>query len=222
MGRAAQNSWQRCSPDEAHADGRGVRIFGTISAKVRRTLAGTPEQWVTPSGGKRVHLWERILEQRSTLLVAERYDTVSGRLTAVYSEEPTFGFGWRPVATTSREMSKGAICLWLNSTAGRLLLINRRAKKLTYPSWSTAHWKEIRIPNGKGSSIRQLAAAFETVAGRELKTLQSANADETRKVIDDAAAEALGLDREDVADWRRLAAEPTITNRRADGGVAIR
>ena len=215
MGRAAQNSWRRCSPEEAQADGRAVRIFDSISAKLRRALAGDPEQWVVPGGGKRVHLWQRILNQGSTLLVAERFNTVSGRLTAIYSEEPSFGFGWRPVATTNREMSK-AICLWLNSTPGRLLLLNRRAKTLTYPQWSTAHWKEIPIPKGNLPRIRQLADAFETVAKRELETLQFAAKDKTRILIDEAVALALDLNPSIVADWRkRLAAEPTITNSRA-------
>ena len=127
MRRVAQDSWKRCSEDEALSDDRAVRIFDTISAKLRRTLAGDPEQWVMPGGGRRVHLWQKILNQRSTLLVAERYDTVSGRLTAIYGDEPTFGFGWRPVATANREVSM-AICLWLNSTPGRLLLLNRRVK----------------------------------------------------------------------------------------------
>ena len=215
MGRAAQNSYRRCAADEARADDRATRIFDTISAKARRAMAGEADQWVVPGGGKRVHLWQRIREHGSTLLVAERYDTVSGRLTAVYSEEPTFGFGWRPVATINREMSK-SICLWLNSTPGRLLLLNRRAKKLTYPSWSTAHWKEIPIPKGNLPGIRHLVETFETVAKRELTTLQLSNSDETRKLIDGAAALAVGLDPSAVADWRgQLAAEPTITNVRA-------
>ena len=215
MRRAAQNSWKRCGEDEARSDDRSVRIFDTISAKVRRTLAGDPEQWVVPGGGKRVHLWQKILEQGSTLLVAERYNTVSGRLTAIYCDEPTFGFGWRPVATANREVSK-AICLWLNSTPGRLLLLNRRAKTLTYPQWSTAHWKEIPVPKYKPSAYAHLAEAFETVARRDLKTLQFANTDETRIHIDEAVASALGFDPEMLADWRcRLALEPTIANARA-------
>ena len=215
MGRAAQNSWRRCGSDEAEADDRAVRIFDTISAKVRGTLAGDPEQWVIPGGGKRVHLWQKILGQGSTLLVAERYNTVSGRLTALYSEAPTFGFGWRPVATSSREVSK-AICLWLNSTPGRMLLLNRRAKMLTYPQWSTAHWKEVSVPKNEPPAYTHLAEAFDTIARRDLKTLQFANSDDTRIRIDEAVASALGFDPEVLAHWRRrLAAEPTITNRRA-------
>ena len=214
MGRAAQNSWRRCSADEARSDEKAVRIFDSISAELRRTLAGEPEQWVVPGGGKRVHLWQKIRDQGSTLLVAERYDTVGGRLTAIYVEEPTFGFGWRPVATSSRDVSK-AICLWLNSTPGRLLLLNRRAKKLTYPQWSTAHWKELPVPKSGVANIRHLAAVFETICERELKPLRFANADDTRLLIDEAVALALDFDPELLADWRsRLAAEPTITNAR--------
>ena len=85
MGRAAQNSWKRCTEDEAKADPRSARIFDTISAKVRRTMAAEPERWVTPGGGKRVHLWEKIKKQGANLLLSEKYDTISGRLTAIYS-----------------------------------------------------------------------------------------------------------------------------------------
>ena len=70
---------------------KGRCASSTRFLQVRRTLAGEPEQWVVPGGGKRVHLWKTILGQGSTLLVAERYDTVCGRLTAIYSEDPTSG-----------------------------------------------------------------------------------------------------------------------------------
>ena len=111
-------------------------------------------------------------------------------------------------------MSK-AICLWLNSTPGRLLLLNRRAKKLTYPQWSTAHWKEIPIPKGGLPRTRQLTEVFEAIANRELKPLQFAATDKTRILIDEVAALALDVSPDVMADWRsRLAAEPTITNAR--------
>ena len=88
-------------------------------------------------------------------------------------------------------MSKG-IALWLNSTPGRLLLLNRRAKKLTYPSWSTNHWKEIRIPRPNNPAWISLKAAFDQVSETELLPMKHADNCEARRVIDEAVAIALG------------------------------
>ena len=214
-GQAAQDSWRRCSEEEAAGDERAIRIFDTASAKVRRTLAGEPEQWVKP-GGRRDHLWENVRKQGRRLLVTNRYNTISGRLTALHCETPTFGFAWMPVTTSSPDRSK-ALCAWLNSTPARLLLLNRRAKMLTYPKWSVTHWHEIPVPKPGAPSTDTLARAFEDVATHALETLQHADTDEARKVIDEAAARTLGVSNRTVADWRkRLAAEPTVTNERAD------
>ena len=66
------------------------------------------------------------------------------------------------------------------------------------PRWSTAHWKEIPVAKCEPPAYTHLAEAFETVARRDLKTLQFANSDETRIHIDEAVASA-----------------PTIANTRA-------
>ena len=116
----AQHSWKRRTEDEAKEDPRRFRIFGSVSAKLRRTMRGEPEQWVVP-GGAREHLWAKVRDEGSHLLVAEKFDTIGGRLTAIYSEDATFGFGWRPVETGGKEESK-ALCLWLNSTPARIQL----------------------------------------------------------------------------------------------------
>ena len=45
--------------------------------------------------------------------------------------------------------------------------------------------------------------------------------EDPRKIIDEATALALDMHPDEVADWRRrLAAEPTVSNRRAEPGVA--
>ncbi len=91
-GQAAQDSWKRTAHDE---DSRGMLIFDSVSAKIRRTMTDRPEQYVVP-GGRRAHLHERVLAGKGNLMLATRYDTVSGRLTALWSEQATFGFGWIP------------------------------------------------------------------------------------------------------------------------------
>ena len=177
-------------------------------------MEGTPDQWVKP-GGARIHLWEKVKREGSNLLVCERFDTISGRLTAVYSEQKCFGFGWRPVATSGEEESK-ALCLWLNSTPARLQLLNRRAKKLTYPQWSTQHWASIQVPKEERRTLRLLADAWEKLKDEELLEMRYAETDPVRIAIDAAAARACGLNAEDIANWRKkLSHEPTVTNKRA-------
>ena len=208
MGRAAQNSWKRCDEDEARENEHAVRIYDTISAKVRRRMEDDPEQWVIPGGGKRPHLWAKILKQGSDLLVAERFDTIGGRLTAICGPQKTFGFGWRPVSTADRRESQ-AICAWWNSTPGRILLLNRRAKKLTYPNWSTEHLQEMPIPRLNDKNIEVLTRAWNEHKSTELKELGEADSDHARIALDDAAAAACGIAVATVAEWRtKLSREP--------------
>ena len=55
-------------------------------------MLGAPEQPVVP-GGRRIHLHERVLQSKGNLMLATRFDTVGGLLTALWTEVPIFGFG---------------------------------------------------------------------------------------------------------------------------------
>lgn len=148
-------------------------------------------------------------------MLATRYNTVSGRLTALWSKTPTFGFGWIPARGTDSAFEQ-AICAWLNSTPGRLLLLNRRAKTLTYPKWSVAHLTSLPVPRPASKGCAELTDAWNRYRHEPMLPLRSAENCVARHAIDEAAALALGLDSGVVAHWRRrLAAEPTITNARA-------
>ncbi len=211
-GQAAQDSWRRDAGSGERAD--RVWIFDTVSARVRLTMLDAPEQPVVP-GGRRAHLFKRVLSGRGHLMLATRYNTVSGRLTALWSENPTFGFGWIP-ATGESEPYEQAVCAWWNSTAGRLLLLNRRAKTLTYPKWSKQHLHSLPVPKTGSTGCEELAKAWQRAKQTPLLPLQEAEKCVARRIIDAAAAVALGVTEEEIGDWRRrLAAEPTITNERA-------
>ena len=98
------------------------------------------------------------------------------------------------------------------------MLLNRRAQMLTYPTWQLAHLREIRIPKPGNPAWDALTEAFDQACDIELLTMKHAEKCEARRIIDEAAALALGVAPDVLADWRRrLAAEPTITNRRAAG-----
>ena len=97
----------------------------------------------------------------------------------------------------------------------RTLLLNRRAKTLTYPTWQLHHLREVRVPNPDNPAWNALADAWEQIRDVELLPMRDAEECEARRVIDEAAAVALGVSAETVAGWRAtLAAEPTVTNRR--------
>ena len=119
---------------------------------------------------------------------------------------------WVPIAVPEEKRQK-ALAAWWNSTPARLMLLNRRARKLTYPMWQFAHLREIRIPKPNNPAWSSLRSAFKQVSHRELLPMKQAEECKARKVIDDDAVEALGIAPDVLADWRRrLAMEPTITN----------
>ena len=188
--------------------------FHSVAGSLRRTMLGKPDVWYRPKTAKR-NLADRYRTQRSQLLVPMRVDTISGRLTALWTAQASFGW-WVPIRVSNESTAK-ALAAWLNSTPVRLMLLNRRAQKLTYPTWQLAHLREIRIPKPDNPAWVRLKAAFDQTCRIELLPMRQSEECEARKVIDDAAALALDIDRETIAGWRRqLAAEPTITNYRVD------
>ncbi len=212
-GQAAQDSWVRVEHDPLRED--QVMVFDSVSAKTRRTMAADPEQAVEP-GGRRAHLWEEVLKTSGNLMLATRFDTQSGRLTALWSERATFGFGWIPAKGADHGHER-AICAWWNSTPGRLLLLNRRAKKLTYPKWSKGHLESIPCPKPGSQAIQSLADAWRKACDRPMLPMSSGEDCEARRIIDNAAALALGVKPDEIRDWRcGLAKEPTVRNDYAD------
>ena len=209
--QAAQDSWTRATDGEHSSD---VLVFDSVSVKIRHSMLDVPEQPVVP-GGRRAHLHGRVRETSGNLMLAARYDTVAGVLTALWTEVPTFGFGWLPARGPDR-LYEHALCAWWNSTPGRLLLLNRRGKKLTYPKWSVEHIASLPCPKPGSSGSTMLAKAWQETCRTPLLPLRDATRCTVRRAIDRAAALALDVKPEILADWRRrLAAEPTITNTRA-------
>lgn len=206
-GQGIRGAYVRCSEETQD----GVKLFWSISAQLRRTMQGEPEEWRRPKYGKAA-LAAKYWRERSSVLVAERYDTVSGRLTALWTAEPSVGSGWIPVSVRSDRHAK-ALATWWNSTPARLMLLNQRTRKLTYPKWSLAQLRGIRIPKPENPAWSSLAAAWQEVRDIELLPMGKAETCRARRIIDQAAARALGVEVDRVAEWRRrLANEPTISN----------
>ncbi len=190
--------------------------FHSVAGRLRRTILGEPDVWYRPKAAKR-GLADRYRSLRSQLLVPMRLDTITGRLTGLWTPHPSFGW-WVPIAVHDKSIAK-ALAAWWNSTPVRLMLLNRRGRKMTYPVWQLAHLREIRIPRTDNPAWAALKSAFDQTCKTALLPMKQAEACAARKKIDDAAALAIDVSPHVLADWRRrLAAEPTITNTRAGSG----
>ena len=186
-----------------------VKIFHSVSSDLRKTVYGEPESWHKPKQGKS-RLAARYWRQQSRLLVAQRFDTISGRLSALFSDESSVGSGWVPVSVKDEHIAK-ALAVWWNSTPSRMMLLNRRSKKLTYPQWSLEHLREIRIPKPDNPGWSALYAAYGEIYDKELLPMGQAVEDPVRAIIDEAAAQSLEMDPKVLAGWReRLSREPTV------------
>ena len=212
-GQSVQDAYQIGDKDMPGA----IPGFHSVSEALRRTMRGEHDVWYVPRRGRRRKMEQLIGENealRNHLLVPMRLDTISGRLTGVWTAQPSFGW-WVPIAVPDEDRQK-ALAAWWNSTPVRLMLLNRRAQKLTYPTWQLAHLREIRIPRANSPAWASLRAAFDQVCDRELLPMRQAVECGARRVIDEAAASVLEIETRVLADWRsRLAAEPTIRNVRA-------
>ncbi len=209
-GRRIRDAYRKCEAGDEGA----VRLFWSISSELRRSMCGEPEDWRCPKYGKE-GLADRYWQKRSHMLVAQRFDTVSGRLTGLWTQSRSVGSGWNPVSVDGMDQAK-ALTIWWNATPARLMLLNQRAKKLTYASWSLAQLRQIRIPKPENRAWKKLASAWDQVRDLELLPMRLAEHCEARRIIDAAAAVALGIGEDEIAGWRtRLAAEPTIANVRA-------
>ena len=208
-GRGIQGAYDRVDNDRPGA----VPGFHSVSSKLQRTLQGEPDVMYAPKAGK-AGLAAKYAAQRSRMLVAMKMDTISGRLSGLWTETPSFGW-WVPVAVEDDDTGK-ALAAWWNSTPARLMLLNRRARKLTYPMWQVAHLREIRIPKPDNPAWPYLLDAFEQMKNVELLPMGRAEECPARQVIDRAAAKALDVAEDVIADWRRhLAREPTMNNKYA-------
>ena len=196
------DAYKACEEGAAGA----VKTFWSTSAELRRTIHGEPESRRVAADDAAKKLWER----RSSLLVAAKFDTISGRLTALYSDEPSIGSGWIPVGVKDIHTAK-ALAVWWNSTPVRMMLFNRRSKKLTYPQWSLTHLREIRIPKPDNPGWSALYEAYGEICDMELLPMGQAVEDPARAIIDGAAAKVLNMNPEVLAGWReRLSREPTM------------
>ena len=201
----------------AHGDRHARRALWKNDTELTQSLRGQSDTYIVVKPGEERKA-DRYWSQRGRLLLSNRLSTPSMLLTAVCCDEPLLGSGWLPARPrehikSPREWEK-AMCVWLNSTPGVLAtLISATPKKLVYPQMSLKGQRSIPVPDFTESQAARLAGVFDEQRDAVQERLTSV--DGPRRILDEAAAEALGMDAEEVAVARReLASEPAITARR--------
>ena len=199
----------------------GRRALWYHKTGVTQSMAAETDVYIEPKAAKR-ELADRYWEQRSHLLLPHRLRLNVARVAAVMLPERAVGSIWTPCRPHNPGHAK-ALCLYLNSTPGLLALLGQRDNRVpSYPSFSLDTLRSLPVPDFGAlgpSALELLDARYDGLQREILQPLPLLAADPVRRQIDEAIAEALGLDGEWIATIRQeLAREPSVTDRGSDAG----
>ena len=137
------------------------------------------------------------------LLIADGHRNATARLTAVASDTKYVGVSWMPVTGYSPEESK-AIAVFLNSTPGRLQLMRNAGRTIEFPMYRPAGYANIRIPDIKDERIRGiLSECWKRTKDMTVPQFRDGEC-EVRRLWDEAVAEAMGWDADELEPLRLL------------------
>ena len=160
------------------------------------------ESYIRLNGGSYPEA-DRILEKAGYLLMTAGQRSGTSRLTATADNEKFVGNGWMPVTGVSPEEAKG-LAIFLNSTVGRLQLMRNPGRTIEFPIYSAAEAGNLRIPDIKDARIRDiLADCWERTKDMEVPQFRDGEC-EVRSLWDEAVAEAMNWDPEELAHLRNL------------------
>ena len=196
-------------------------------AEVIQSMAAKTDVEIVAKPGKERQaktLWKR----RGTLMLPTRVRLNTMRMLSVLLDAPALGSAWVPCRPKAggieSEALEKALCVYLNSSIGVLALLGDRSNKVpSYPQFSMDDLHKLIVPNfaAVDGAVARLAKAYDAHAKDALLPLPSMDDCPTRRALDDAVVEALGVDAETVSAIRRsLAAEPSITGKRYTGRPA--
>ena len=207
-GRELTNSHEH----EVTGTRESIPILSTSGKDGQDKIESTPDEYWAPkvqqtqrafrNQGERTET-EKILAKAGFMLVTFRQDNSSARLTAVAGDERYVGNGWMPVTGLSVAESK-ATAVFSNSTVGRIQLMRNAGMKLAYPTYPPAAYRNIRIPDIKDDRIRGvLADCWERTKDMTVPQYRDGEC-EVRRLWDEAVAEAMGWDAEELTRLRLL------------------
>ena len=210
-------------------DGNGRVALWQHDTAVTKSMAAKPDTHIIAKPPPKTHLAESYWEQRGTLMLPQRMRLNTIRTLCAKLDTPALGSLWVPcrfaVTGPHNEILEKAVCVFLNSSVGVLVLLGDRTNKApSYPHFSLDDLRKLIVPDFAAigeSVVAKLAAAYDALAERTLLPLPQMDGCPVRRALDDAVCNALGLDIERVETIRRnLAAEPSVTGKRYSGRPA--
>ena len=204
-GRVLRGSFERAEPGTLGS----FPILKSKSAEAQKYIRSKPDEYWIPKKKD----WslnqglypeaEKMLQKAGHLLITAGQDTGTGRLTATADHLAYVGNGWMPVLGLSPDEAK-ATAVFINSTPGRLQLMRNPGRKIAFPTYSAAEAANIRIPDIYDDRIRGiLADCWERTKDMEVPQFRDGEC-EVRRLWDEAVAEAMNWDAEELTRLRLL------------------
>ena len=209
---------------EQHAAAHGMIALWDNKTNYITSMAASHDTFIDYKQGRRKTA-EEAWEQRAKLMLPARLGLPQTRAVSVILSRRAVASAWYPFTLSGKLTEKQKsnreklVCLYLNSSAGVLALMGvRDFRILGFPRFSTDSMGKLPLPNLDKLSpqkIAAMAAAFDKYAKMELLPLRNMAECETRKLVDNAVADALGIDMEIMEELRGLLPkEPSISGKR--------
>jgi hypothetical protein len=180
--------------------------FWCHEAAMVNALRQRPNQWLQarsrPAEGRprrnAAHLWEKA----GKVLLAERLWLKTVRTVSVHMTEKVLSNVWWSFVFREQKDAKisdaeKALVLWLNSTLGIMILLGQREE--TRGAWvdfkkpSLLSMPVLEVWSLSAANLNRLAQTYDQLADNTLLTLAEIDCDTTRRAIDEALGEVLGL-----------------------------
>ena len=200
---------------KANADSSGsFPVLYSKGSEAQTRISGVPGNYLVSTkrnnsdseglfGGQKDNHTEKLHLNSGHLLVTSGQDTSTARLTAVASEIKYIGVGWMPVPGISFNQAKAA-AVFLNSTAGRLQLMQNPGKKLTFPKFNPGAYEDIRVPDLSDATVTSaLAMCWDQTRDIDVPQFRDGEC-EVRRLWDEAVARVLGWDLDWLSELRHL------------------
>jgi hypothetical protein len=193
-------------------------LWGHDTAAVT-TMHQQPNRWLQPLArakkGRPLRVASHLWTKAGRLLIPERLRLNTARLAAVRLPDNALSNVWWPLVPSLRTGSatwEKALAIWLNSTAGILLLIGHREE--TEGGWvkfKKPVLQEMPVLDIRAIGTRkrgELAKAYDKMSRLELAPLPYMATDAVRAALDEKVAQILGLT--DLAPLRELLAREPV------------
>ena len=199
-GRQLRGSFE----ETVEAESESFPILKSKSAFAQTSIRSHPDEyWIAKRRNQAEQQRNQIKEKASYLLISAGQDNGTGRLTATADESRYVGSGWMPISGMSAQEAK-ALAVFINSTVGRLQLMRNPSKKLSFPTYSTGEASKLRIPDNRNDRIRDILADCWDRTKDMLVPQYRDGECEVRRLWDEAVAEAMDWDPDELTRLRLL------------------